>query len=416
MMISMEDKSILRRLAERYASIASLDVHQEKAEMWRRLNDLEKVRPMVWVNEICWNEMNVNDELILRCADPFCRSIEETLRRTIYQWEHLPGDMIVEPVYYVPLTIHDTGFGISEDVDIVRTDDANDVISREFHPQISEEKDLNKIKTPELTYDAEETEKNCRILSDIFGDILPVQKRGIICLHFAPWDELIRWWGVTEAMMDLILRPELVHAAMDRLVNAYLARLKQWEELNLFSYSPGNNRVGSGGLGHTKDLPKPGFNPECVRTCDQWGSATAQIFSDVSPAQHEEFALQYERRWLNHFGMNYYGCCEPLHLKMDMLESVPNLRKISMSPWADVEIMVAKSNGRHVLSHKPNPAIVATDDWNPDQARKNIREVLEKVEGHPTEIILKDISTVRHKPERLWQWTAIALEEAQRYE
>jgi hypothetical protein len=26
---------------------------------------------------------------------------------------------------------------------------------------------------------------------------------------------------------------------------------------------------------------------------------------------HEEFALQYEKRWLERFGLTYYGCCEP---------------------------------------------------------------------------------------------------------
>jgi hypothetical protein len=343
MATNSKDRSVLRQLAEEYASIASLDIHKEKAGMWRKLNDLEKVRPMVWVMEICWNEVNVNDELTLQCVDPLCRSIEEPLRRTIYQWKHLPADMIVEPVFYMPLSIRDTGFGITEDVTIIGTDDSSNVVSREFHPQISEEKDLEKIKTPEIEYDAETTEMNVRTLNDIFGDILPVQKRGIVFNGFAPWDELIRWWGVMEAMVDLIMRPELVHAAMDRLVNAYLARLDQLENLNLLSYCEGNHRVGSGGLGYTKELPGPRFDPAHVRSHNQWGFATAQIFSDVSPEQHEEFALQYERRWLSRFPITYYGCCEPLHLKMDILKSVPNLRKISMSPWANVDMMVQET-------------------------------------------------------------------------
>ena len=169
--------------------------------------------------------------------------------------------------------------------------------------------------------------------------------------------------------MDLVLRPELVHAAMDRLVGAYLARLRQWRELNVLSQPTGNNRVGSGGLGYTSQLPAEGFDPARVRPLDQWGCATAQIFSEVSPAMHEEFALRYERRWLEHFGMNYYGCCEPLHLKLDVLASVPNLRKVSMSPWANVEVMTHKVGGKLVLSHKPNPAVLATDLWHPEQAR-----------------------------------------------
>ena len=41
---------------------------------------------------------------------------------------------------------------------------------------------------------------------------------------------------------------------------------------------------------------------------------------------------------------------------------------------------------------------------------------LEKTEGNcHVEIIMKDISTVRYKPKRLWEWAAIAMEEAERH-
>ena len=65
MVIQARDRDILRRLAEEQAKIAALPVHREKAELWRRLNDLEPVRPLVWINEICWNEMDVDGELTL---------------------------------------------------------------------------------------------------------------------------------------------------------------------------------------------------------------------------------------------------------------------------------------------------------------------------------------------------------------
>ena len=47
--LSPRDKDILRGLAGQVAEIAALPVHEEKAELWRRLNDLDSVRPMVWV-------------------------------------------------------------------------------------------------------------------------------------------------------------------------------------------------------------------------------------------------------------------------------------------------------------------------------------------------------------------------------
>jgi hypothetical protein len=223
MKISQNDRSILRPLAEKVAQIAALPIHNEKAELWRRLNDLEKVRPMVWINEIPWHEMNINDELTLRSENEFCRQTETELRRTIYQWKHFPGDMIVEPKFYSPLMTHDTGFGITSEFDFITDDETSDIWSRNYHRQIYDEKDLEKIRMTQISYDAEATEKNYETLIYLFGDILPIEKRGIFRYWFAPWDELIMWWGVQNAFEDLVLRPELAHQAIDRLVNAHLS-------------------------------------------------------------------------------------------------------------------------------------------------------------------------------------------------
>ena len=409
-----KDRDLLRRLGTRIAEIADLPVQSERAIMWQQCNDLQHVKPMIWINEIPWHEMDVNDELKIQATDPFCRGIEGGLRRTIYQWEHLPGDMIIEGKLYSPLVIHDSGFGLSENSDVTKIDPSG-IASRSFHPQIQEEKDIKKIKMPEITYDEEATERIYQQMLGIFSGIIPVEKRGIPGQWFAPWDYLITLWGVQQAMMDMILRPELVHNAMDHLVNAYCHRLDQYEELNLLSRNDNNTRIGSGGYGYSDELPQDDFDPAQIRTVDIWGCATAQIFSEVSPEMHEEFALRYERRWLDRFGLTYYGCCEPLDIKMSILREVPNLRKISMSPWVDIERGADELQDDYVFSWKPNPEILGRDTWHADLARKTIRETLEKLRGCVVEIIMKDISTVRYDPRRLWEWASIAEEEAQRF-
>jgi len=193
--VSAHDRAILRQLAEQQAEIAALLVHKETIRRWTDLNSLKPGKPLVWINEEPWHELNYQDELTLRCEHPFCRAAEWTLRHTIYRWRHMPVDMVVEPIFYSSLVIQDTGFGIAEDVNVVRTDAASDVVSREYHPQIHEEKDLEKIKTPRLTLDAEASERNYQALNNAFGDILTVRKCGVVHQWFAPWDELIRWWG-----------------------------------------------------------------------------------------------------------------------------------------------------------------------------------------------------------------------------
>lgn len=411
----MHDRDVLRRLVETQAKIAALPVHKEKAEMWRMLNQLEAVRPMVWINEICWNEMNVDGELTLQTSDAWAQQIETGLRQLIYQWKHLPADMIVDNYLTCPLVIYNTGFGLVEDVDIVKTDETSGVVSRRFHSQISNPEDIEKIKMPRVTCDRAASEENYQRMTAMFGDILPVKQVGIKGSWFAPWDELIRWWGVEEAMLDLTERPEMVSAIYSRLVDAYVRQMDQWEALNLLSLNNDNTRVGSGGYAYTNELPTPGFDPHHIRAKDLWGSATAQIFGSVSPKMHWEFALQYEMRWLERWGLTYYGCCEPLDAKMGILKRIPNLRKVSMSPWIDIDRAVKTVGTDYVMSRKPNPAVVAADDWCPEVARQQLAEFLEKTRGCHIEIILKDISTVRYQPQRLWEWEKITMEMAHKY-
>ena len=54
------DILVLRELAERYAAIACLPVQEERRRSWKRLNDLQPERPLIWVNEVCWKEMDLN--------------------------------------------------------------------------------------------------------------------------------------------------------------------------------------------------------------------------------------------------------------------------------------------------------------------------------------------------------------------
>ena len=61
--------------------------------------------------------------------------------------------------------------------------------------------------------------------------------------------------------------------------------------------------------------------PQHVKPHNMWGCSNAQIFSEVSPKFHWEFALEHDLRWLSRWGLNYYGCCEPLDGKADLLQA-----------------------------------------------------------------------------------------------
>jgi hypothetical protein len=162
----------------------------------------------------------------------------------------------------------------------------------------------------------------------------------------------------------------------------------------------------------TDELPAPGYDPDHVRAKDLWTMGMAQIFSSVSPRMHQEFEIDYVVPWYARFGLGYYGCCEPLDRKLDIVREIPNLRKISMSPWVDVERGAESIGSDFVFSRKPSPALVATDAFNPEAVRADLQETYDACARHdtPVEFILKDISTVRYEPQRLWQWAEVAME------
>jgi len=405
------EKSVLRKLGEDISKISALPIHREKAQLWTFLNDLKSIRPMVWINEIPWHEMNVSNELTLKTTNPWARELEQKLRRELYQWNHMPGDMIVNDYLECPLAIHSTDFGIVEDVDIVRTDEKSEIYSRHFHKQIKEPEDIEKIKMPRIAHYEKTTEAVFETMNDLFKNIMPVKKVGQTHIWFTPWDYLIRWWGIEEAMIDLIMRPDMVNAAVERMTDAWICELDQFVEQNLLSLDNNNTRIGSGGYGYTGELPGKNYDPSRIKPHNMWGCSNAQILTQVSSEMHWEFALRHEMRWLGKWGLTYYGCCEPLDTKLDIMKKIPNLRKISVSPWADLDIIVREVGDKYVLSIKPSPAIFASDNWDPQSARSSLENVINKTRGiSHVELIMKDISTVGYHPEHLWEWEKIAMD------
>jgi len=131
--------------------------------------------------------------------------------------------------------------------------------------------------------------------------------------------------------------------------------------------------------------------------------------AEVSPQMHYEFVMQYEKPLLEPFGLTGYGCCEDLTLKLDFVTSIPNMRRISISPWAHVDTCADKLKGNYIFSWKPQPSHLC-GDFNPGLIETYLRHTLKvcRDNGCVLEIILKDTHTCEQKPERFDEWARIA--------
>lgn len=406
--LSPAERETLRELAGRVAEIAALPEQQETIRLWKRLNALAPERPMVMIDQIPWHEMEVDGELSCVCDDPFYRGIETGLRRTLYRWGHMRADTVVEPYVDVPKTIHGADLGITAEEDLSALDPENDVVGHLYHDQLQTDDDLEKIRMPRVSLDEEATSRDEQRAREIFDGILEVRMQGV---HpsFAFWDRIAEWHGVERSLYDLVDRPDFLHRMISRITTGYHRMLDQLEAQGLLGYPMATIHCTGA---WADELPAAGYDPNRVRAADLWTFGMAQIFSSVSPAMHEEFEIEYVRPWYERFGLGYYGCCEPLDRKVDIVRTIPSVRKISMSPWVDVH-RGAEAIGRDfVFSRKPSPAFVATDSFDEEAVRADLRETLDacRATGSPVELILKDISTVRYEPQRLWRWAETARE------
>ena len=415
---SAKDKEIIRSLARQVAEIASHPLQEQKRDLWTRLNRLERVRPLIHVQAIAgdiWQEMIPDDQL--QSSDDFCRAQERELRKKIYCWHHFRDDRVIDDVVACPIVIHgdikSIGFGMKRDIEGPGKRPGSYAIKN----AIEKESDIEKIETePTLSVDWEETERRYERLCDLYGDTHRVEKRGRDFFWMPVMDEFIQWRGIEQMFTDLVDRPEWVHEALERITQGLLNNVLQHEKLNLLSPGNGNTRLGSGGYGWTDQLPQPDFDGEHVRLKDLWARCATQIFTEgISPEMHDEFAVRYEKRLLENFGLATYGCCEPLHNKMHYVRKIMNLRRVSMSPWVDIDVGAAELGRDFVYTHKPNPTIVSMEDWHPEMARDELRDAFKKTRENIVEVNLQDLHTVRNQPHRLTEWTEMALQLAEEY-
>jgi hypothetical protein len=129
---------------------------------------------------------------------------------------------------------------------------------------------------------------------------------------------------------------------------------------------------------------------------------------------YAEFIFPYEKPIMDRFGLTCYGCCEPLHGRWETVKRHHNLRRVSCSPWVNMEKMVDALGDKYIFSLKPNPAALAVPELNEETIRKGLREALEKTRGCIVEVIMKDNHSLANRPENAVAWCRIAREEVER--
>lgn len=403
MQSTQREKEILQELAKKYVELAAHPNNAERRNRARDINDLKPRRPIVWLHEIPWHEMDIDNALTCVCEGEYARQMEWFFRERLYRMKYIAADTVLETAYPVYKRFTSTGNGLEIKENVLATDESNHIISHIYLDQLDSFEKVAAMQEPRITVYPEEDTQHMAWAQEILGDILPVALRGYTIYH-APWDRIPRFRGTTTVMNDLIDNPDLLHATIRKFTSNAQAEMKQMEALNLYDPAPEHLHCTPA---FTSDLPDTG--PALLKNI--WYRGMAQMFTDISPKMWQEFELDYAKPLMEACGLVYYGCCEALANKIPRLKTIPNLRKIGVSPWTSPESCAEQIGGNYVFAHKPNPAHVS-GEFAEEAVRAEITRIVKACLAHkcPFEFVLKDISTVTYKPQNLIAWVKTVME------
>lgn len=413
--IDKKDRDVLRNLAYKIAEISNRPEQEEKKKLWIKHNSLGDTRALIMCDpENGWNEI-ITDEHVL-CENEVARHWEVTLRKQLFWGEKMGDDTVIEPYFDIPYVYTESGWGMQEkkiggEIKTYRLDGG----SYRWDPPLKDFKDMSKLSFSKIIIDYETTDRVFNIAKEIFDGILNVRLKTIWWWSLGLTDDLVHLRGMDNILYDVYDHPAELHKLMAFLRDGTLDKVEFLEKEGLLCLNNDGTFVGSGGYGWSCELPQRDFNGK-VRTKDMWGMSESQVTIGFSPQMFEEFVFQYQLPIIEKFGLNCYGCCEPLDTRWEIIKRIPNLRRVSVSPWANVEKMAQNLQDKYIFSWKPNPADLATSTINEDDIRKKIRETLKITSKYncKVEIIMKDNHTIGGNPQNVINWCRIAKEEAER--
>ncbi len=411
--ILRSDDQIIRDLTKRIAEIAHDPVMEERRKLWHKHAAFDGDRPMVLAEH--GGVQDIIPESRLKCSGERARGIEQGLRHTIFRFEEVGDDHVVEPYVDYNWEVSNDGYGVPYHIE--RADNEGKMGSYRWDPPIKDlDKDFDKLHPRTFSVDRDATMKKKAELEELWDGILPVRMRGGF------WGTMGMTWpaisliGLEGLMMAMVDNPDGLHRLMAFLRDDHLAEAEFAQREGLLSLNNENDYIGSGSEGYTHELPQPGWEPDQpVRLKDLWVLSESQETVGVSPEMFAEFIFPYQLAVIEKFGLCYYGCCEPVHTRWHVIEKIPNLRRVSVSPWCDQAKLASACGDRVTFCRKPNPTLISTSDFDEDAIRADIRETLEIAKGCTIELSMKDVHTLHDESWRLGRWVELAREEIDKF-
>ncbi|MCL1856270.1 MAG: hypothetical protein FWF84_01310 [Kiritimatiellaeota bacterium] len=414
-----KDKDTLKRLAERKMAMANDPVNLERREAWYALDDGATHRPMILAEVGGIRDKNHPYGALgePQCEDPWARQVEQWMfNPEWYQFSVLKDDHVVEPYMAIGWRIGASDYGVQKTTH--RTQSGDQMTSVNWDAPIRDiDADFGRLKPRTFSVDRAKTLEEKARLEEAFGDIVPVIIRGTYHWSLGMTNTLIDLMGLEAMMLAMYDNPDGLHRMMAFLRDDSLAYTQWLEDEGIYALNNRSEYTGSGSIGYTRRLPKvaaasaPPLDAKAQRK-DLWVLLESQETVGVGPELFEEFIYPYQKAVADVFGFVYYGCCEPVNNRFHILKRMENLKRISVSPWADEAFMAEACGNDIVFSRKPNPTLISTSVFDEAAIRRDLRATLDTAKRCRLEIIMKDVHTLDNDPSRLPRWVELARKEA----
>lgn len=402
------DKAVLRGLAAEIAEIAARPVMAERRKLWFDHNALRTTRPLILCDpENGWNEIVTDDQI--KCTSSVARHWECYLRKQVFWGNQMNDDYVVEPLLFVPHVFNAMPWRVAGS-DKVVTMHRTDLGGGAYHiDPVLDDYGQELIKA-EYGVDHPTSAAVLALAHDTLGDLLEVRQDTAWFWSAGLTDEFAFLRGLEKLLYDFYEEPDGVHALMEALCQGQLERLDFLETSGLLTLNNASHYVGSGGVGFCAELPGADFAGK-VGTRHMWGLVESQVTVGISPEMFAEFIFPYQKRVMERFGLSCYGCCEPMDKRIDLVKTVSNLRRVSVSPWANKQIMADKLGHDYVYSLKISPTPLSMPTLDEAHVRQELRDQLQIAKDCCLEVIMKDNHTLGRNPRNLTRWVEIAREE-----
>ena len=388
--VTQKERNLLKRLAAEYRAISTDAVQDQRRKAWTELNGLITPAPQIYARAFAWDEMPGSQ---LESETPLARQLEQTLKYRIF-WNSLEDDSIFEDFLLIRAIFRCTGWGYR----IERHTSEKEKGSFKVDYPIREWSDLEQFRAPVHAIDEEATEAVYCTAQEIFDGGLELSLDRSPAYQMWTGDistDLGYLRGIENIMLDVMDEPEHLKKLVSMLADGILATHLQADAAGDWNLAAHCNQA----MPYAPELAPPRASTPAKKK-ELWGFMASQEFTLMSPAQFEEFLLAYQKPILAGFGLVAYGCCEDLTNKIGLLKEIPNLRRIAVSPFADVEKCVAQINRDYVISYRPSPALLLGCNWR-ENLRRQLKKDFELLKGCYFDITLKDIETLEHDSNRM---------------